>query len=62
MIFAQILNGIIKNAIVLEDLSLSHLFSENFDYFIDVTDMTPRPGISWTYDSESETFTPPPQE
>lgn len=61
MIFAQILNDVVKNTIVLEDLSLSSMFSENFDHFIDITDMTVRPGINWSYDPNTSAFTPPPE-
>lgn len=59
MIFAQVLNNLVKNTIVLEDLSLSSMFSENFDYFTDITDMTVRPGRGWTYAPDTNTFTPP---
>jgi hypothetical protein len=60
MIFAQILNGIVQNTIVLDDLSLQNLFSANFDYFIRVDTLTPQPGIGWSYDGTS--FSPPVEE
>jgi len=57
MIYVQILNGIVKNSIVLTDISLEDLFLEGFDYLIRVDTMTPQPGIDWLYDGSS--FSPP---
>lgn len=57
MVFAQIKNGIIQNTIVLEDLSLESMFSQDFDYFIQIDNISPTPGIGWTYDGTK--FTEP---
>lgn len=53
MIYAQIKDGTVRNVILLDDLSISHLFSDGFDYFIDVTAMSPRPEIGWSYVDET---------
>jgi len=57
MIYAQIKNLVIKNTIILNDLTLSVLFSEGFDAFIRIDELNPQPGVRWTYDGTS--FTPP---
>lgn len=49
MIYAQIKDGTVRNVILLDDLSISHLFSDGFDHFIDVSAFSPRPEIGWTY-------------
>lgn len=53
MNYAQIKNGIVKNTIVLEDSSLEYLFLEGFDYFINISDIEPTPGIGWSYDGQN---------
>lgn len=53
MIYAQILNGIIENIIVLDDPSLSSLFSQGFDYFIRIDNLNPVPQIGWLYNGSS---------
>jgi hypothetical protein len=56
MIYAQILNGIVVNTIVLTDTNLVSVFSEGFDYFIQIGNLTPQPGIGWSYNGTN--FTP----
>lgn len=50
MIYAQILQGIVKNTIVVDEDTPMDLFAQNFDYFIRIDNLTPMPGISWSYD------------
>jgi hypothetical protein len=57
MIFAQILNGIIMNTIILNDLSLIPLFTEGFDSCIRIDQLSIQPSIGWTYDGTN--FSPP---
>lgn len=57
MVFAQIKDGIVKNIIVLDDLSLEDLFSEGFDFFIRIDEMEIQPGVHWIYDGIE--FMPP---
>jgi hypothetical protein len=57
MIYAQISGGIIQNTIVLEDSNLESLFSQGFDSLIQIDNITPQPGIGWSYNGT--TFSPP---
>lgn len=57
MIYAQIKDKILKNTIVLDNVNIVHLFSNGFDYCIDITEINPRPSIGWIYDND--TFSPP---
>lgn len=50
MVYAQITNGIVQNTVILEDASLESLFSDGFDYFIQIDNLNPQPGIGWGYD------------
>ena len=50
MIYAQVLNGIVQNIIILNDESLIPLFLEGFQYIIRIDDINPIPGIGWFYD------------
>jgi len=50
MIYAQIKNGKVQNTIVLMDTSLVSQFSEGFDYFIEIDQLSPVPGVGWGYD------------
>lgn len=59
MVFAQILNGVIVNTIVLNDPSLLGLFSQSYDSVLQVDATYPQPGIGWTFDGIQ--FSPPPQ-
>lgn len=56
-LYAQISNGIVVNVIVLNDQTLVSLFSQGFDYFIEVDQLPGSPGIGWTYDGNN--FYPP---
>jgi hypothetical protein len=57
MIYAQILAGVIQNIIVLDDPTLISLFTEGFDYCIEIDSLSPQPGIGWLYDGTN--FTDP---
>lgn len=50
MVYAQVLNGLIQNIIVLKDSSLLPIFSQGFDYCIQVDNLNPEPMIGWLYD------------
>lgn len=58
MIYAQIKNGVVINAIVVDDDTPLELFSEGFDYFLRIDDINPTPGIGYLYDG-NEFSTPP---
>ncbi len=51
-VWAQIKNGVVENAIVLNDESLIPIFSEGFDYFVRIDEMDPRPGPQWLFDGQ----------
>lgn len=55
--WAQIKTGNVINCILLEDESLNDVFSEGFDAFIRIDELSPEPGVGWTYNGS--TFTPP---
>lgn len=57
MIFAQILNGVVQNTIVLDDMKLASLFSQGFDHFVRIDNLELVPSIGWSYDEEN--FSPP---
>ena len=57
LIWAQILNGVVVNIIVLNDTTLIPIFTQGFDYLIEIDQLTPQPGIGWTYDGTN--FTQP---
>lgn len=50
MLFAQINNNIVQNVIVLNDSSISSMFSAGYQYFVQVDQLVPQPEIGWTYD------------
>lgn len=60
MIYAQIKDGKVKNTIVIDDVSLLHLFTEGFDYCLKIDDVEPQPGVGWGYDEGSDSYTLPP--
>lgn len=60
MVYAQISNGIVKNTIVLDDLSLLPLFSQGFERCIRVDNLDVVPSIGWSYDGEEFIAPPPP--
>lgn len=61
-IYAQILNGLVENIIVLNDDHAEYLYifgpRAGFDDLVRVDILTPIPQIGWSYDGVS--FTPPP--
>jgi hypothetical protein len=60
MIYAQIKDGIVKNRIVVEDVSLDiSIFAVGYDLCIRVDEMSPEPQVDWLYDSQTQTFTQP---
>lgn len=59
MTYAQIQNGIIVNVIDLEDTSLLPVFSQGFDYCLQIDTLSTIPGIGWYYDTQSTNFYPP---
>lgn len=59
MVYAQIKDGIVVNCVILEDETLIDLFTEGFDYLININDLDPIPSIDWTYDSGNNTFSEP---
>ena len=50
MIYAQILNGFVRNVIVLNDPTLQSVFVNGFDYLVRIDNLTPTPQIMWAYD------------
>lgn len=59
MIYAQVKDGFVVNTIVLDDETLIPLFLEGFDYLIEITLTPGNPSIGWSYDPNTETFSPP---
>lgn len=53
MVYAQINNGIIVNAIVVDENTPLELFSQGYDNFIRVDELSPVPGKGWSYDGSS---------
>lgn len=47
MVYAQIKDGKVKNTIILD--SYDATFLTGFDYLVDVTSVSPVPGIGWSY-------------
>ena len=48
MIYAQIKNQIVKNCLILEEYNAS--FLEGYDSLVRIDELSPRPGIGWSYD------------
>jgi hypothetical protein len=59
MIYGQILNNIVLNIIELDDSTLIPLFTEGYDYCIEIDALSTIPNIGWYYDISSTTFYPP---
>jgi hypothetical protein len=59
MVYAQILNLIVVNTIILDDPTLIPLFTQGFDYLIQISSDPGSPSIAWSYDPGSNTFSPP---
>lgn len=57
MIYAQILSGTVKNVIRLTDASLESAFTVGFDYLVRIDELSPTPGVGWSYNGS--TFSPP---
>ncbi len=59
--YAQIKNGIVENVIRLDDSSLENTFSSGFDNLINLgnTRNVGDPGPGWSYDDQTEEFSPP---
>jgi len=59
MVFAQIANGIIKNTILLNDISILNLFlndpttGQPYDFVLQIDFLYPRPAVGWTFDGIS---------
>lgn len=58
MIFAQIKDSLIVNTIVLNSAADLQLFTNGFDYVLQIDYQYPQPGIGWTFDGIQ--FLPPP--
>jgi hypothetical protein len=50
MVYAQILNGIVKNTIMLDDETQAHVFAKHHDACVRIDGLTPQPAIGWFYD------------
>lgn len=59
MIYAQVLNNVIVNVIVLDDVSLIPVFTRGFDDLIEISVDPGSPSIGWIYDPNSNKFSPP---
>ena len=60
MVYAQINQNIIVNAVDIEDPILIPLFSEGYDLFLRIDNLSTIPSISWTYNPVTCSFSPPP--
>lgn len=60
MVYAQIKDSIVRNVIVLDDVTLAPLFDDSFDAIVRIDNLFPSPGIGWSYDGN--TFSPPLEE
>lgn len=58
MIYAQIRNGSVVNAIIIDEGTPLGVFSQGCDYLIRIDELSPQPGTDWNYDGEN--FTRPP--
>lgn len=59
MVYAQIKDNKVVNTIVVNEDTPLELFSEGYDYFLRIDEMSPRPAIGWSYDGEEFTAPPP---
>ena len=62
MIYAQVKDGIVKNTIVLEDENLLLLFKDGFDQVVRIDQLSPKPGIGWSYDGTNFSAPPAPDD
>jgi hypothetical protein len=58
MVFAQIKNGIVKNIIILDEGTDSTPFSNGFDFFKRIDNLSDKIGKNWNY-SDPDIWTPP---
>lgn len=58
MRFARIKDGIVKDIIVLDDLNIKDLFSNGYDYFIEISSEPGSPNQGWLY-TINDGFTSP---
>lgn len=54
MIYGQLKNGKIENAIVIDDESIVDLFKEGFDDCVRIDNLDPQPGKDWTYNKDED--------
>jgi hypothetical protein len=63
MTYAQITTNTVINTIALDDSTLISLFSQGYDYFLEIDNITDingnQIGIGWYYDQNANTFSPP---
>ena len=59
MVYAQIKNGKVVNTIVLNDPNLVTTFGQGFDFFIQIDQLSPKPGVGWSYDGTNWTPSTP---
>lgn len=59
MIYAQINDNMVINTVDIEDISLIPLFSEGYDLFLQIDNLSPIPSTSWTYNPVTCSFSPP---
>lgn len=60
MIYAQITTGLIVNIVEIEDSTLVPIFSQGYDYCVQIGNLTPIPTIGWGYIPYNNTFAVPP--
>lgn len=58
-IYAVIEQGTVANTIVADD-DFAEIIKDEYDEVLEITDLDPRPGISWSYDPADGEFVPPP--
>lgn len=58
-IYAIIESGTVANTIVADD-DFAEIIKSEHDEVVEITDLDPRPGISWSYDPADGEFVPPP--
>jgi hypothetical protein len=56
MIYAQILNGVVRNTIILDNETELHLFLKHHDHCIRIDHLVPQPSIGWLYDGTVSVF------
>lgn len=46
--------------VIVADSETAETYEQEYDYVIDLTEVSPCPGPGWTYDPGEDVFTPPP--